>query len=254
MKPNATHKLALGILAALSLLFLPANATAQIPDEFTNLKILPKDISKGELVLMMRAAAGGLGVRCAYCHVGPDNLKGMDFATDEKDSKRIARQMMKMVQAINGTHLKGLNTGRSQVLEVKCITCHHRLTIPMGIEDIVAAKIEAEGAEAAIAEYRKLREEKYGGFAYDFSEIPINSLAEQLARSGKLDEALALLTMNVELKPDVVWTRILLSGVYRERGETEQAVAALEKALEIEPDNPFVKKQLQSLRGSAEDQ
>ena len=254
MKSDAIHKLALGVIAALSLQFLPSNVTAQIPDEFTNLQILPKDIKKGDLVLMMRNMAGGLGVRCNHCHVGPDNLQGMDFATDEIDSKKVAREMMKMVQTINGTYLKGLDTGRSHVQEVKCITCHHRLTIPMGIEDVVAAKIEADGVEAAVAEYRQLRDEKYGGFAYDFGEIPINSLAEKMARSGKLDEALALLNMNVEYKPDVVWTRILLAGVYREQGETGKAVASLEKALEIEPDNPFVKRQLEAVKGASKDQ
>ncbi len=38
-------------------------AAAQIPDKFTNLKVLPKDISKGELVGIMRAFSGALGVR-----------------------------------------------------------------------------------------------------------------------------------------------------------------------------------------------
>ena len=35
--------------------------------------------------------------------------------------------------------------------------------------DILLQKIEAEGIEAATAEYRHLREQYYGGFSYDFS-------------------------------------------------------------------------------------
>ena len=44
--------------------------SAQIPDEFTNLKLLPKDISKRELIGIMREFASGLGKRCNYCHPG----------------------------------------------------------------------------------------------------------------------------------------------------------------------------------------
>ena len=95
------------ILGALLVAGVPATH-AQIPDEFTNLKVLPKDISKGELVSVMRGFAGGLGVRCNHCHEGPGNLQGMDFATDDKESKRTARAMMLMVKAINGEYLAKL--------------------------------------------------------------------------------------------------------------------------------------------------
>ena len=63
----------------LCLLLAPATANAQVPDEFTNLKVLPKDIGKRELISVMRAFSSALGVRCKHCHMGPDNLQGMDF-------------------------------------------------------------------------------------------------------------------------------------------------------------------------------
>ena len=50
------------ILALLCLVAVPV--TAQVPDEFTNLKIFPKEIGKRELVSAMRQFAGALGVRC----------------------------------------------------------------------------------------------------------------------------------------------------------------------------------------------
>ena len=98
-----------------------ATVFAQIPDEFTNLKLLPKDISKGELIGTMRDWAVGLGVRCSHCHVGPDNLQGTDFASDKKKSKQTARRMLKMSRAINGDLLKDLpiaeDDGHTQVVD-----------------------------------------------------------------------------------------------------------------------------------------
>ena len=79
-----------GVLVALA---LATSAAAQIPDQFTNLKVLPKDIAKGELVSLMREFSGALGVRCGHCHVGESatSLEGFDFAADDKEPKRVAR-------------------------------------------------------------------------------------------------------------------------------------------------------------------
>ena len=48
---------------------LAASALAQVPDEYTNLKVLPKDIGKRELLGTMKSFAGALGMRCSDCHV-----------------------------------------------------------------------------------------------------------------------------------------------------------------------------------------
>src|SRR6185503_1734772 len=77
--------------AALALAIVAAPAAAQIPDKFTNLKVLPKDISKDDLISTMRGFSGGLGVRCNFCHVGgtETDLTGMKFASDDKKEKKI---------------------------------------------------------------------------------------------------------------------------------------------------------------------
>lgn len=41
----------------------------KVPDKFTNLKVLPKDIGKDDLVTTMRMFARSLGLRCNPCHV-----------------------------------------------------------------------------------------------------------------------------------------------------------------------------------------
>ena len=84
--------IALFFAAALLLLtFVPADAAAQIPDTFDNLQVLPADIQRRALVGVMRGLAGSLGVQCDHCHVGgdPNTLEGFDFASDDKETKRV---------------------------------------------------------------------------------------------------------------------------------------------------------------------
>ena len=101
---------------------------SQIPDQFTNLQLLDKEISKDRLVGTMRDWAAGIGARCNYCHVGPDNLEGMDFASDEKPTKRTARKMLEMSRIINRQLMSDLPTveakGRTLHMVVSCYVCH----------------------------------------------------------------------------------------------------------------------------------
>jgi len=92
-----------------------------------NLKVLPKNTSDEEVHKIMREYARSLGVRCGFCHaqggVGPDGKQKLDFASDEKEEKHIAREMMKMVEAINRKYIDRI--GDDNPLEhVTCVTCH----------------------------------------------------------------------------------------------------------------------------------
>jgi hypothetical protein len=225
-------------------------AGAQIPDAYTNLEVLPRDISKADLVNRMREVAGSLGVRCHHCHVGPENLQGMDFATDEKPAKRTARVMMKMVEEINAKLLKPIETGRAETTKVRCVTCHRGVTVPEYIDEIVTRAIETKGVDAALAEYRELREKYYGSAAYDFSQGPLNVIVERLAGQKKVDDAFTVARTNVELHPNDAYPQVLLARLHLLRGERDPAVAALRKAVEIDPANAWVKKQLDELVAS----
>src|SRR5687768_607862 len=101
------HLLTAGVLT----LALAGPGLAQVPETFKNLQVFPKTITRPELMAVMRSYATGLGVRCTHCHVGPDNLQGMDFATDEKVAKRAAREMARMVKAIETQYLTALPAG-----------------------------------------------------------------------------------------------------------------------------------------------
>lgn len=92
----------------------------------TNLKVLPKDISHEDLDKVMDGFKAALGVKCSFCHAASkDDPKHLDFASDAKPEKDIARSMMKMTYRINKKdfHVKDVYNTKA-VLAVNCITCH----------------------------------------------------------------------------------------------------------------------------------
>lgn len=104
--------------------FMPGQQ-AQQDRKATNLKVLPKNISEEELDKVMDGFKVALGVKCNYCHApSTDNPKKLDFASDAKPEKEIARNMMRMTAKINKKyfHLKAEGKG---MLAVSCITCHN---------------------------------------------------------------------------------------------------------------------------------
>jgi len=75
---------------------------------FTNLQILPKDISEHDLDSVMHHFSGSLGVKCNFCHVVNEEAKKWDMASDDKPEKNIARKMMLMAIDINKNYFKNM--------------------------------------------------------------------------------------------------------------------------------------------------
>ena len=109
--------------------FVVLGIAATKPDEgFKNLKVLRKDISHDDLLNLMDGFNDALGVKCDFCHVpSKENEKEMDFASDDKGEKSIARKMIKMTNKINKKFFHGKSKlgDTDALLEVSCITCHH---------------------------------------------------------------------------------------------------------------------------------
>src|SRR4051812_17887321 len=78
-------------------------ATTPPPDHtFKNLKVFPKNISSQQLYKAMHEFNKDLGVSCSFCHSKSDaNPDQIDFASDKKGEKGIARSMMRMAMKIN---------------------------------------------------------------------------------------------------------------------------------------------------------
>ena len=106
---------------AVAALTWPTPATAQIPDKFENLQLLPKDTSRMDLINTMKDITFALGTRCWYCHDGEgDDLSTFNFAADVKPTKAAARTMMKMVHEINSKYISKVDPDH----KVTCYTCH----------------------------------------------------------------------------------------------------------------------------------
>lgn len=113
-----------GLLGSVSLMtaFMPAEQKKE-----TNLKVLPKNISHDDLRKVMSGFNTALGVKCNFCHAAnSDDPKKLDFTSDAKPEKEIARDMMRMTSRINKKyfHLKNIYEPKA-VLAVNCITCHN---------------------------------------------------------------------------------------------------------------------------------
>ena len=224
-------------------------AAAQIPDKFTNLQVLPKDISKAELVATMRGFAGGLGVRCTHCHVGgtENDLTGMKFSSDDKKEKKIARAMMNMVKEINGPLIK--KTDIENPAQVKCVTCHHGVTRPEALADRLKRDFEKGGVDSVKADYLTQKARHYGSAAYDFKPRTLNEVAEWLADSKKdNDAAIAVMRFNIEQDPGVAYSYNLLGRIQSWKGDKQGAIVSLKKAIELDPSDKQSARLLEKLQ------
>ncbi|HET7232313.1 MAG TPA: c-type cytochrome [Longimicrobium sp.] len=232
----------------------PAAAQMQIPDHFENLQVLPKDIPKDTLVQIMRTFSQSLGVRCNFCHVEREGSGGppsFNFASDDKDEKRNARVMMRMVRNINQEQLPRLAERHNPPVNVTCLTCHRGLPVPTTLGRVLTAALDSGGAQAAVARYRQLRERDLASGRYDFSEASLTDLARTLAAQGKTAEAVTLLELNGEFYPQSGQIEFQLGEVYRMRGERDKALVHYRMAQAKDPNNPQIARRIQELSGGA---
>ena len=91
-----------------------ASAEKTVEQVQKNIQVL-SGLPQSQLGPVMNYMASSLGVKCTFCHVNKDDK--WDFVSDEKPEKGKAREMIKMVQAINKANFKGNPA-------VSCFTCH----------------------------------------------------------------------------------------------------------------------------------
>src|SRR5580765_4989635 len=117
-----------GVIAALGIVVIAGIAAVPAPaNEYKNLKVLPKDISTKDLSrIMIDDFEDGLGVSCGFCHAEEKDSHKLDYASDEKPEKEIARLMMKMTLDVNEKYFQVTHPliGDS-TLAITCTTCHN---------------------------------------------------------------------------------------------------------------------------------
>jgi hypothetical protein len=104
------------LVAAIALIVgfvsLMGQRTAQTPSEFSNIVVL-KDMTDQEIRDTMELWVKQVGLTCMDCHVEGD------YASEEKHEKQIARQMYRLVQALNQQEFFS-SGGR----KADCFLCH----------------------------------------------------------------------------------------------------------------------------------
>ncbi len=247
----------------------------------TNLQVLPKDISTSVLQETMRGFNFALGVQCNHCHVetspatpargaraaappvegsrggreGRSNAPAqLNFAADDKPEKRAARLMIKMVNDLNARLTSDVAPvlGKSSALtKVQCATCHRGIAQPDQISDLLSNLMLTKGENVATTRYKELRTKYYGSQVYDFSEPMLIRLSQASVTANKLDDALAWTKLNLEFYPRSAGTYLQMADVYLRKADQAQALKAVEKAVELDPENADAKRQLEQLKPPA---
>ena len=226
------------------------------PDSLINVKVIPRTTPVIQVIGTMRNITSALGVRCPFCHVGQEGqpLEQFDFAKDEKHTKLIARQMMSMVEEINrrlDTLPKHEHEHEAEVpsVQVTCMTCHRGVSRPVPLEALLQQTAASAGADSAIRLYQALRQRYYGRASYDFGEPALNIAAFRLARTGKFDEALAMLKLNEEFFPGSSGMYVFRGNILLMRGDTVAAAAAFREAIRRDSTNAEAKDRLKTVGG-----
>lgn len=237
------------LLAVVVLLTTGAIALAQPPgdDAPKNLKVLPKDWTREQVVNVMQNFTAALGVGCNYCHVQKQGSPP-DFPSDDKEEKRTARAMMHIAQDLNARLPKDLDKPAAELTRIQCITCHRGVPEPKQLAEILAKTSAEKGFAAAEAQYKDLKSKFYGAQAYDFSENGLIATARPLIQR-RTDEALQFLDMNLELFPRSAESYVLKAEAQVVKNDKAGAMASLDKALEIDPRNFGARRAMNQLKG-----
>ena len=191
-------------------------------------------------ISQMQQIAQSLRVQCVYCHSAPRG------SGEPEPKKEIARAMMAMTDDINA-RLRAATGKAGQVTDIQCAYCHRGVPVPRPIGDIVWQTTHEKGVAAAIEQYRDLRKHFFGRSTYDFGEDTLVTVSQQIA-NARADDAIALARLNLEFYPQSVRSYLALAFAQTRKLDDEAAIASLEKALEIQPENSDVKGRLEQLK------
>ncbi len=109
----------------------------------------------------------------------------------------------------------------------------------------IAKVLNEEGIAAAQNRLSEIKEKSKG--EYYFLESEFNSEAYELLYNNKLNEAIAVFKMNVELFPESANVYDSLGEAYMKNGNTQLAVKNYRKSLELNPENNNAREMLKKL-------
>ncbi len=118
------------------------------PEKYKNIQVLTS-VPADQFDLTMRFVSAAVDMPCSSCHVRDDATGEWQYDKDDRRSKQTARNMMKMVLAVNANARDyGLNS-------INCATCHQGHNQPQGLQLAQMATPEEIARAQAIAAARQ---------------------------------------------------------------------------------------------------
>jgi hypothetical protein len=220
---------------------------AQQPPPLTNLQVYPKDIARPELITTMQGFVRQLGVQnqggCAFCHTGQGPQA--DYAADGNPKKNVARKMILMSREITGKLTAVTGKPAAEITALRCATCHRGMPVPKVTEVALTDAAAKGGAAAAVQQYKETRKQ-----ALDYNENALVAYATTLINADKADDALTVLQANAELDPNHAPTYAAMAQAYSKKNDKDNQIKMLEKAVQIDPNNQQLKRQLDQVKAS----
>lgn len=238
-------RMLVGLVIFASLL-MPSRAS---DDLVGNLHVLPAEMSREDVQKVIQGYTRGLGVQCSHCHAPHAEKEGwLDYALDDLETKQVAREMIRMTDAINRTLLPAID--RSSRIEVRCETCHRGHARPETLVQFLTRRIEEAGLDSARVSYRALRDENFAKAGFDFSESGLMDVAQAFQAAGMPPEtAASVLEANLEYYPESFMIYVMLGYALEVAGDKKGAIEKWERAHAIKP-RKWLKKQIEKAKAA----
>lgn len=160
-----------------------------------------------------------------------------------------------VVLMVNANYAGSLWPLMDTVLDVALRRAPRPVAVKPSVAKPLYATIQSSGVEAGVAQYRELKQAQPD--AYDFSARELNTLATLLLDANRLDDALRIFALNVEVHPTAAsfWSGNAYASVhdglgeaYRRKGDRPRAIESFEASLKLDPSNRIAAEVLKTLR------
>jgi predicted Zn-dependent protease len=119
------------------------------------------------------------------------------------------------------------------------------MPVPKVTEVALADALAKGGAAAAVQQYKDTRKQ-----ALDYNETALVAYATTLVNGDKADDALTVLQANAELSPNHAPTYAAMAQAYAKKNDKDNQIKMLEKAVQLDPNNQQLKRQLDQLKAA----